>query len=150
MRAARSRTPAHSGGHGCRQRRRAGHRRLPSVRAHPAVQLGTALVLLIYVLLGGMPPPVPAADQGTVEICTARGLRVVPAADLPSSVPSAKPTRDCPLCLVHAAFLPPPAPGSGQVAAADTAFVVRSEPAAPIAGLFPGFDHLSRAPPLVC
>ncbi|MFO1113156.1 MAG: hypothetical protein U1E35_04550 [Rhodospirillales bacterium] len=79
------------------------------MRLRSVTHLSTALLLLIYVLLGGLPPPVPAVDQSTVEICTASGLRIVPAADLPfSNAPSSKLKRDCPLCRIHAALLLPP------------------------------------------
>ncbi|MFO1119501.1 MAG: hypothetical protein U1E38_05070 [Rhodospirillales bacterium] len=120
------------------------------MRLRSVTHLSTALLLLIYVLLGGLPPPVPAVDQSTVEICTASGLRIVPAADLPfSNAPSSKLKRDCPLCRIHAALLLPPVQGSLQAAAFGASTFPQPRSSPEIAGLPAGFHHLSRAPPLV-
>lgn len=151
MGVARIRTTARSGGCSCRNERQTRHRRVRSpARSHPIAHLSTALVLLIYVLLAASPLPAPAVDRGIIEICTASGPRIVPAADLPSSHgPSTKPKRDCPLCRIHAALLLLPVQGSVQAAAfgVSTFPQPRSSPA--IAGLPAGFHHLSRAPPFV-
>lgn len=150
MGVARTQTTARSAGCGCWQERPKKHRRWPTAVGSRSVHLSAALVLLIYVLFGASLPPTPAIDQGAVEVCTASGLRIVPAADLPSSNgPSSKTKRDCPLCRIHAALLLPPVQGSVQAARFGVSTFPQTRSSPEIAGLPAGFHHLSRAPPFV-
>lgn len=124
---------------------------LRAIRRHSVARLCVALALFTYVLVGISPLWGPAVERGGIELCTANGIRVIPA-DLPvSGAPDGKqnPKRDCPLCTIHAAPLLTPADCSIEVFCRVASAVTCPEPSRVIAGVFAGFDHFSRAPPLL-
>lgn len=124
---------------------------LHAVRRHPVTRLSALFALLTYLLAGLSPLWVPAIERSGIEICTAGGLQVVPGdlpyPDTPAGQKSAK--RTCPLCTIHAAYLLPPAERAIAPLGRAPSAVVHPDPAATFAGLFAGFDHLSRAPPVL-
>ena len=117
----------------------------------PAARLSAILALFSYVLIGLSPLWVPAVERASIELCTANGITVVPV-DLPySGAPDDKqePQRDCSLCTIHAASLLLPVESSIEPLGHITSAVTCADPSQNFAGLFAGFDHLSRAPPLL-
>lgn len=124
---------------------------LRAVRCHTVARLCAVLALFTYVLVGLSPLWVPAVQRGGIELCTANGIRIIPA-DLPySGAPDGKqkPKRDCPLCTIHATSLLLPGDCSILVFCPVASAVASPDPSRDIAGLFAGFDHSSRAPPLL-
>jgi hypothetical protein len=122
---------------------------LLAVRRHSAARLCAVLALFSYVLVGLSPLWVPAVERGGIEICTANGIRIIPAdlpvPDDPASKP--EPKRNCPLCTIQAAFLVPVAECAHEAVGRGQSSFVDPDPCCAIAGLFAGFDHFSRAPP---
>lgn len=124
---------------------------LRALRGDRVARLYAALALFSYILIGIAPLWVPAVESGGIEVCSAYGIRVVPSDASPSGDAdggTADPSY-CPLCTIQSAFLLPTADrvvgGVGHVASA----VVAGDTRVVLAGLFAGFDRLSRAPPLL-
>lgn len=124
---------------------------LRAVRRHPVARLCAVLALVTYVLVGISPLWVPAIERGGIEVCTANGIRIIPAglpfSDAPDGKP--KPERDCPLCTIHTASLLLPAERAVEVFDHGPLACVLPTASRDITGLFADFNHLSRAPPLL-
>jgi hypothetical protein len=103
----------------------------------------------MHVLIGLSPIWAPAVASEGIEICTANGIRLVavPAPDLPSPSGKQKAEKDCPLCARHSAVLLPQATAALERRDDCVSRVLQPEDKPHLAGLFSGFDHLSRAPP---
>ena len=123
--------------------------RLRAVGRSPFARAVAVFSLLAYVLIGIAPVWVPAVERGGIEVCTANGIRILPA-PLPDSDPTADhqtAATKCPLCTIHGAFLlVPPACAVALVSRGRPTIVTPDRTREP-SGLFAGFDHLSRAPP---
>jgi hypothetical protein len=122
---------------------------LRAVRRRPLARLGAVLALFAYIVVGLSPLWGPAAERNGIEVCTANGLRLIPA-DLPSSdAPSDKQNAksDCPLCRIVAGFLLPSAVDGFQSVDFLEVAVVWPVSCCEIGSSFTGFDRLSRAPP---
>jgi hypothetical protein len=124
---------------------------LRAVRRHPGARLCAVLALFTFVLLARSPLWVPAVERGDIEICTANGIRIIPA-DLPvPDDPSSRlgPKQDCPLCTIQAAVLLPPAACTLEAFGDGVSIVALPNPSCDITGRFAGFDRFSRAPPIL-
>lgn len=124
---------------------------LRAVRLHPVARLCAVLALFCYALVGLSPLWVPAVERGGIEVCTGDGIRVIVPVLPFSGAPDGKqqPKSGCPLCTVQAAFLLPPAACSLAILDPGVQAFAPAEAAGDSAGLFAGFDHLSRAPPVL-
>lgn len=118
---------------------------------HPASQACVGLALLVHILVQLSPLWVPAVERRTgIEICTADGIRLVPAIPDPGA-PSGKkkPAGECALCALHnAGVLAPSAialtPCTGHfVSAALAGRDIDSGPQ------FAGANRRIRAPPVL-
>jgi hypothetical protein len=127
------------------------HGALRAARRHPLARLSAVLALFCYALVGLSPLWVPAAERGGIEVCTGDGIRIIAEALPFSDAPDGKQQQKsgCPLCALQAAFLLPPAAGALEPFERRTSTFAPPVAAGDRAGLFAGFDHLSRAPPVL-
>lgn len=124
---------------------------LRAFRRRPLARFGAVLALFAYLVVGLSPLWGPAAERNGIEVCTANGLRLIPA-DLPSSDdPSDKHNakNDCPLCRILTGFLLPSAADAVHSVAFNAPAVSWPDSCCEIGSSFTGFDRLSRAPPVL-
>jgi len=125
---------------------------LRAVRLHPASRLSATLALLSYILIAIAPLWVPAVQQGGIAICTGNGIRIIPAGDFPLSdapVEQEQTQKDCPLCRIQTTHVLLPVEFSFQAVVVSASAFGPPNPSDTITGLCAGFDHHSRAPPLL-
>jgi hypothetical protein len=123
--------------------------RLRVLRRNTVARAVAVFSLLAYVLIGIAPVWVPAVERGGIEVCTANGIRILPA-PLPDSDPTADhqtAATKCPLCTIHGAFLLVPPACAVALVSRGRPIIVTPDRTREPSGLFAGFDHLSRAPP---
>ncbi|MBK8175574.1 MAG: hypothetical protein IPK66_10030 [Rhodospirillales bacterium] len=124
---------------------------LHALRLHPLARLGAVLALYTYVFIGLSPLWVPAVERGGIEVCTANGIQLIPGDQPFSGAPDGKqkPKKDCPLCRILTAFLLAPVDCVPEAFDRGVSTFPHFHPSRDIAGLYAGFDHLSRAPPVL-
>jgi hypothetical protein len=124
---------------------------LRAVRRRPLARFGAVLALFAYIVAGLSPLWGPTAERNGIEVCTANGLRLIPAdppsSDAPSDKQNAK--NDCPLCRILAGFLLPSAADAVHSVAFFKPAVVWLDSCCEIGSSFRGFDRRSRAPPVL-
>jgi hypothetical protein len=135
--------------------------RLSGRRPHAAPAAGSRLcgtwlvflALAAHLWIGLAPLWVPVAEQGGIEICTVDGLRIVPG-DLPAPAgpggsPAERIGKVCGFCLVHAAPVLTALVFAWLIAAPPAPAADPQPTSGPAAAQAAGFDHLSRAPPVL-
>lgn len=124
---------------------------LPPIKRQSTTRALAALALLFNLLAHLSPLGMPAVERGGIEVCTAYGLTVIPA---DKSAPAPDPdhherVKQCPVCAVHAAALLAPPMVALPLSVPHPRGLQPAERSSPLASLATGFDHLSRAPPVI-